>query len=164
MRRIVRPLVTALAVTGIVAFTSPKTGCGTYTKTQYPIVLAHGAAGFDSLLGVVDYWNGIPESLALDGAWVFVTEVSSFNTSEVRGEQLITQLEQIRAITGKPKVNLIGHSQGGFDVRYVAAVRPDLVASVTTIGTPHRGAQIADYLDANFLNGGFTQEVIANLA
>src|SRR5207249_8418925 len=94
----------------------------------------------------------------------FVTEVSQFNTPEVRGEQLIAQLEQIRAITGKPKVNLIGHSQGGFDVRYVAAVRPDLVASVTTIGTPHRGTQIADYLDANFLNGGFTQDVIANFA
>jgi len=29
-----------------------------------------------------------------------VTEVSQFNTPEVRGEQLIAQLEQIRAITG----------------------------------------------------------------
>jgi len=162
MRRIVRPLVTALAVSGLVAFTSPKTGCGTYAKTQYPIVLAHGAAGFDSLFDVLDYWFGIPEDLAAGGAKVFVTEVSQFNTPEVRGEQLIDQLEQIRAITGKAKVNLIGHSQGGFDVRYVAAVRPDLVASVTTIGTPHAGTPIADYFDANFLNGGFTQDVIAN--
>src|SRR5207245_2672095 len=164
MRPVARPLLTALAVSGLVAFTSPKTGCGTYTKTQYPIVLAHGAAGFDSLFGILDYWFGIPEDLAAGGAKVFVTEVSQFNTPEVRGEQLIAQLEQIRAITGKPKVNLIGHSQGGFDVRYVAAVRPDLVASVTTIGTPHRGAQIADYLDANFLNGGFTKGLIANFA
>ncbi len=164
MRRILRPLVTALAVSGIVAFTSPKTGCGTYTKTQYPIVLAHGAAGFDSLFDILDYWFGIPEDLAAGGAKVFVTEVSQFNTPEVRGEQLIAQLEEIRAITGKAKVNLIGHSQGGFDVRYVAAVRPDLVASVTTIGTPHRGDEVADYLDANFLNGGFTQDVIGLLS
>ena len=90
--------------------------------------------------------------------------MSQFNTPEVRGEQLIAQLEEIRAITGKAKVNLIGHSQGGFDIRYVAAVRPDLVASVTTIGTPHRGDEVADYLDANFLNGGFTQDVIGNFA
>jgi len=151
-------------VSGLVAFTSPKTGCGTYTKTQSPIVLAHRAAGFDSLFGILDYWFGIPEDLAAGGAKVFVIEVSQFNTPEVRGEQLIAQLEQIRAITGKPKVNLIGHSQGGLDVRYAAAVRPDLVASVTTIGAPHQGAQIADYLDANFLNGGFTQDVIANFA
>src|SRR5216110_2936751 len=146
MLRIVRPLLTALAVSGIVAFTSRKTGRGTYTKTRYPIVLAHGAAGFDSLSGILDYWFGIPEDLAAGGAKVFVTEVSQFNTPEVRGEQLVAQLERIRAITGKAKVNLVGHSQGGFDVRYVAAVRPDLVASVTTIGTPHRGTQIADYL------------------
>jgi triacylglycerol lipase len=148
---------------GLVAFTSPKTGCGTYTKTKYPIVLAHGAAGFDSLLGVLDYWFGIPENLAADGATVYVTEVSQLNSAEVRGEQLIAQLEQIRAITGKPMVNLIGHSQGGLDVRYVAAVRPDLVASVTTIGTPHQGAEIADTLVADFVNGGFTQDVIATL-
>ena len=164
MRPVARPLLTALAVSGLVAFTSPKTGCGTYTKTQYPIVLAHGAAGFDSLFGILDYWFGIPEDLAAGGAKVYVTEVSQFNTPEVRGEQLIAQLEQIRAITGKPRVNLIGHSQGGLDVRYVAAVRPDLVASVTTIGAPHQGTQVADYLDANFLNGGFTQDVIANFA
>ncbi|TMA53315.1 MAG: triacylglycerol lipase [Deltaproteobacteria bacterium] len=128
------------------------------------MVLAHGAAGFDSLFGILDYWFGIPEDLAAGGAKVYVTEVSQFNTPEVRGEQLIAQLEQIRAITGKAKVNLIGHSQGGLDVRYVAAVRPDLVASVTTIGAPHQGTQVADYLDANFLNGGFTQDVIANFA
>jgi len=34
MRRVARPLLTALAVSGLVAFTSPKTGCGTYTKTS----------------------------------------------------------------------------------------------------------------------------------
>src|SRR2546422_2984218 len=104
MRRVARPLLTALAVSGLVAFTSPKTGRGTYTKTQYPIVLAHGASGFDSLFDVLDYWFGIPEDLASGGARVFVTEVSQFNSSEVRGEQLIAQLEQIRAITGKAKV------------------------------------------------------------
>src|SRR3989442_14827955 len=101
MRRVARPLLTALAVSGLVAFTSPKTGCGTYTKTQYPIVLAHGAAGFDSLLGVLGYWFGIPEELARDGAKVYVTQVSSFNSSEVRGEELLAQVEEIVAISGK---------------------------------------------------------------
>src|SRR2546429_2253665 len=98
MRRIVRPLVTALAVTGIVAFTSPKTGCGTYTKTQYPIVLAHGAAGFDSLFDILDYWFGIPEDLAAGGAKGFVTEGSPFHTPEVPRQQPIPQLEHTPAI------------------------------------------------------------------
>jgi triacylglycerol lipase len=163
MRRLTRSILTSLALVCLVALSSPKTGCGTYTKTQYPIVLAHGAAGFDSLLGVLDYWFGIPENLAADGAAVYVTEVSQLNSPQVRGEQLIAQLEEIRAITGKPRMNLIGHSQGGLDVRYVAAVRPDLVASVTTVGSPHKGAEIADTLVASFVAGGFSQDVLATL-
>jgi len=111
-----------------------------YTETQYPIVLAHGLLGFDTLIGFVEYWWGIPDALEEDGAQVFVTETSGVNSSTVRGEQLLAQVQDILAITGKSKVNLIGHSQGGFDVRYVASVRPDLVASVTTVASPHKGA------------------------
>lgn len=116
-----------------------------YTQTRYPIVLTHGMLGFDSILGV-DYWYGIPHALRRDGAEVYVTEVSQLNTSELRGEELLTQVEEIVAISGKPKVNLIGHSHGGPTVRYVAAVRPDLVASVTSVGAPHKGSDVADLL------------------
>jgi triacylglycerol lipase len=61
-------------------------------------------------------------------------------------------------------VNLIGHSHGGLDVRYVAAVRPDLVASVTSVGTPHKGADLADFLVANVQGGSFSQTVLAYFA
>ena len=135
-----------------------------YTKTKYPIVLAHGMAGFDSLFGVLDYWYGIEGALEDGGATVFVTEVSQFNTTQARGEQLLAQVQQILAITGKSKVNLIGHSHGGLDVRYVAAVRPDLVASVTSVGSPHKGAALADYLRANVSGGSFTESVLAFFA
>jgi len=135
-----------------------------YAKTKYPIVLAHGMAGFDELFGVYEYWYGIPGALRDKGATVFVTEVSQFNSTAVRGEQLIDQIETITAITGKPRVNLIGHSHGGLDVRYVAAVRPDLVASVTSVGTPHKGADLADYLAANVQGGSFTESVLAYFA
>jgi triacylglycerol lipase len=135
-----------------------------YTQTKYPIVLAHGLAGFDELFGVYDYWYGIPFALTSGGARVFVTEVSQLNSTEARGEQLLAQVRQIIAITGKPKVNLIGHSHGGLDVRYVAAVRPDLVASVTTVGSPHKGAELADFLRANVQNGSFTESVVGFFA
>ncbi|MGV8293888.1 triacylglycerol lipase, partial [Pseudomonas aeruginosa] len=81
----------------------------TYTHTKYPILLAHGMLGFDNILGV-DYWFGIPSALRRDGAQVYVTEVSQLDTSEVRGEQLLQQVEEIVALSGQPKVNLIGHS------------------------------------------------------
>jgi triacylglycerol lipase len=135
-----------------------------YTKTKYPIVLEHGLGGFDQLFGVYDYWFGIPDALRDGGATVFVTEVSQLNSTEARGEQLIDQIEQIVAITGKPKVNLIGHSHGGLDVRYAAAVRPELVASVTSVGSPHKGAELADFLRSAVQGGSFTEAVIAYFA
>jgi triacylglycerol lipase len=113
---------------------------------------------------VIDYWYGIPGDLRERGAKVYVTEVSQFNTTEARGEQLIDQVETIVAISGKPKVNLIGHSHGGLDVRYVAAVRPDLVASVTSVGSPHKGADLADWLLDHVESGSFTEEVLAAFA
>ncbi len=132
-------------------------GSSGYTETRYPIVLAHGMLGFDSLLGV-DYWYGIPAALRRDGAQVYVTEVSQLNTSELRGEELLAQVEEIVAISGKPKVNLIGHSHGGPTIRYVAAVRPDLVASVTSVGGPHKGSDVADLLRR--IPEGSTEEAI----
>lgn len=117
----------------------------TYTQTKYPIVLTHGLFGFDSLLGI-DYWHKIPETLRDDGAEVYITTVSNSNSSEVRGEQLIPQIERILAISGADKVNLIGHSHGSPTIRYVASVRPDLVASVTSIGGVNKGSEVADVL------------------
>ena len=135
-----------------------------YTETQYPIVLAHGMSGFDSLFGVVDYWPGIVAALESGGAQVFVTEVSQFNQTEVRGEQLLAQVEEIVAITGKAKVHLIGHSHGGLDSRYVAAMRPDLVASVTSVGTPHKGAELADFVRDVVEEGSLGETVLAGVA
>lgn len=132
-----------------------------YTQTKYPIVLTHGMLGFDSLLGI-DYWYGIPAALRKDGATVYITEVSQLDTSEARGEQLLEQVEEIVAISGKQKVNLIGHSHGGPTVRYVASVRPDLVASVTSVGAPHKGSATADFL-RQIPEGSVGETVLAGL-
>jgi triacylglycerol lipase len=116
-----------------------------YTQTKYPIVLVHGLFGFDSL-GPVDYFYGISSALRSGGATVYVTSVSAANSTEVRGEQLLTQVKQILAATGAAKVNLIGHSHGGPTIRYVASVRPDLVASVSSVGGVNKGSKVADVL------------------
>jgi triacylglycerol lipase len=145
--------VAALAVT--------TTAQASYTQTQYPIVLAHGMLGFDSILGI-DYWYGIPAALRRDGARVYVTQVSQLDTSEKRGEQLLRQVEEIVAISGKRKVNLIGHSHGGPTVRYVAAVRPDLIASVTSVGAPHKGSKAADFI-RNVPPGSASESILAGI-
>ncbi len=160
MKRMLTPLLLACGLLAPLAEAASynicnSTGCKTesfftwpweessYGKTRHPIVLAHGMAGF-SKIGPVDYWYGIPQDLAKNGANVFVTQVASFQSSEVRGEQLLRQVETILAITGAPKVNLIGHSHGGQSVRYVAGVLPSRVASATAVGSPNTGSPVAD--------------------
>lgn len=114
-------------------------------RTAYPIVLAHGMMGFDQL-GGVSYWPGIVERLRAHGATVIVTQVSAFNSSEVRGQQLLQQVEQVVAQTGVRKVHLIGHSHGNQSVRFVAGMRPDLVASVTSVAGATAGSEVADWV------------------
>ena len=116
-----------------------------YAKTIHPIVLAHGMAAFNSI-GPVSSWYGIPEDLTKNGATVYSTKVSSFESSEVRGEQLLRQVQVIAAITPTRKVNLVGHSHGGQSVRYVMGVAPQHVASVTAVASPHKGSPVADLL------------------
>jgi triacylglycerol lipase len=136
-------------------------GADTYTQTKYPIVLVHGLLGFDSLLGVYDYWYGIPSELRSGGAKVYAASVSASNYTEVRGEQLIQDLDHLRALYGYTKFNLIGHSHGGPTARYVASVRPDLVASVTTLGSPHTGSKVADGLNTALPPGSPLRPLVA---
>lgn len=118
---------------------------GTYSQTRYPIILAPGVLGFDKVLGI-EYFYGIGGDLRSNGATVFNTSASAFNTSEARGEQLLSQVRTVLAVTGAQKVNLIGHSHGGFSARYVAGVIPGQVASVTTMGSPVKGTPVGNLM------------------
>ena len=134
-----------------------------YTKTKYPVVLAPGVLGFDKLVGFVDYWYGIPSAMKDGGAKVYTTSASAFNSSEVRGEQLLTQVQSILAITGAQKVNLIGHSHGGFSVRYVADIMPTRVASLTMVHSPVKGAPGADLIRNVAPAGTFSASLIQSV-
>lgn len=133
----------------------------TYTKTKNPIVLVHGLLGFDSLLGVVDYFHGIPGELRDGGAKVFIVDVSQANSTTLRGEQLVAQLETLKALHGYSKFNLVGHSHGGPTARYAASVRPDLVASVTSVGSPHTGSAVADLINTVAPSGSVQASITA---
>jgi triacylglycerol lipase len=133
-----------------------------YGQTKYPIVLVHGLFGFDKI-GPVDYWYGIPSALRADGAKVYVVQVSAANSTEVRGEQLLTQIKQVLAATGAAKVNLIGHSHGGPTTRYAASVRPDLVASVTSVGGVNKGSAVADLILGVAPDGSLSNTVIVSV-
>lgn len=128
----------------------------------YPVVLAHGFFGFEKFAGLdaITYFYKVKEHLASKGeTLVFTPAVDPFNDSAYRGAQLEAEIEKILSQTGHAKVNLVGHSQGGLDARVVASARPELVASVTTIATPHQGTPIADVI-TGAVSDSKTQELV----
>lgn len=108
-----------------------------------PIVLIHGLLG-GSNLGIHEYWGDIPQLLKKQGAKVYVANLQQTASSYKRGRLLHKKLVQ----WGHSKYNLIGHSQGGIDARYVLGHYPDLISSVTTISSPHKGSLVADKIYA----------------
>jgi triacylglycerol lipase len=147
---------TCLALASLGA--APAVQADDYTRTAHPIVLVHGFLGFDQI-GPVNMFYGIPSALAAGGATVYVTQQPAANSAAVRGEALLANLKALQATHGHTKFNLIGHSMGGLDVRYVAQVAPGLVASVTTVGTPHQGSAVADGIEAGTTATGTTSLV-----
>jgi triacylglycerol esterase/lipase EstA (alpha/beta hydrolase family) len=111
-------------------------------KLKNPIVLVHGL-GARSAYGPVEYFYGLPKMLRDAGNVFYIADLTAWQSLEVRGKQLREQVDQVFP---DGKINLIGHSMGGLDSRYLAATPDfaDRVASVTTIGTPNRGSMIGD--------------------
>ena len=125
-----------------------------YAKTKYPILMVHGWLGWNRIgtnsIGL-DYWYQILPDMARNGSTVFAAQLSPANTTTHRGEQLIQQVEDVLAITGKPKLNLIGHSHGGPTVLYVAQTKPNIIASITGVAGTYHGSKVADDIQNNTL-------------
>lgn len=118
---------------------------------KHPVVLAHGLMGFDelrlagSLLPGVHYWRGITEAMKANGIEVITASVPATGSIEERALKLG---QDIAAKANGKSVNIIAHSMGGLDARYmISQLHPDNVEvlSLTTIATPHRGSTFADY-------------------
>ena len=157
-------VITSLCLTVMLLVFSTFTYASEYSSTKYPIVLVHGFMGFDDLSGI-EYFYGIPGDLTKRGADVHVVKLSALNNNEVRGEQLVKQIEGVIAVTGAKKVNIISHSQGGLAARYSASVVPGYVASVTTIATPNgvSGFPIGEWVSQDYPLGTPQGDLIAGV-
>lgn len=130
------------------------TGCistckksGDYCSVKYPVLLVHGIAFRDETL-FLKYWGSIPFSLEKRGAKVFTGKQQAYGTIRMNAQILKERVEEILEKTGSKKVNIIAHSRGGLESRYMISMlgMSDKVASLTTLATPHRGSPIADYI------------------
>ena len=114
--------------------------------TRYPIVLVHGVFFRDTRF--LNYWGRIPAELLRNGARVFYGNQQSAASVAGCAAELKERVEAVVRETGCEKVNLIAHSKGGLDCRYAISrlgLAP-MVATLTTINTPHRGCAFVDWL------------------
>lgn len=152
-------LIGGLALAGLVAAawlwrTRPWRG----PRPRHPVVLVHGIMGFDEI-GIGSYrqayFRAIPEHLERLGIKVYRPRLPALGSVTARAAALAEALAKIP----EKKANIIAHSMGGLDARY-AISRLDCVrkvASLTTIGTPHRGTPVAD------LGGGLLGSLLGPL-
>ncbi|HEB80047.1 MAG TPA: alpha/beta fold hydrolase [Rhodospirillales bacterium] len=109
-------------------------------------VFVHGFLGFNRLsfpLSAVHYFRGLEVVLRRLGAPYLIPILPAAGTVEERAESLAAQIQNAAG-----SFVLVGHSMGGLDSRYAAShLDPDhRVRAVITLGTPHRGAPLADWM------------------
>lgn len=156
----------ALLLAGTAALSGTAAQAQVASETRHPVILAHGMFGWDSLAGYnyfgEDGWGTFVgdscQFMELNGCndWIAKGQqakteafpVSAFNSSEVRGEELYNHLRNFLATTGAAKVSIIGHSQGGMDMRKAAhrlkaTYGTVKVGAMISISSPHRGSPYA---------------------
>ncbi len=114
--------------------------------TKYPIIFVHGAALRD--WERFNYWGRIPNVLASRGCRFYYGQQDGWASIENNADTLNARITEILRESGADKVNIIAHSKGGIESRYLISSlgMADVVASLTTVSTPHRGVKTMDLL------------------
>jgi triacylglycerol esterase/lipase EstA (alpha/beta hydrolase family) len=107
--------------------------------SRLPIVLCHGLFGFDKIGPAsmprlqMHYWGGIAKLLQEHAGEIHVARVPSIGSIESRAMELHRFLES--NLSGRD-VNLVAHSMGGLDSRYLVTHGPPAsyrIRSLTTV-------------------------------
>ena len=114
---------------------------------KYPVVLVHGIIAHDRA-SAIKFWGRIPEVLTSRGIKVFLGNTDAWGSVDTNALLLKKTIENIVSQTKAEKVNIIAHSKGGIDSRYLIGKHDfgGKIASLTTICTPHHGSEIADLI------------------
>ena len=129
---------------------------------KYPVVLVHGIIAHDRAK-YFNFWGRIPKTLNQKGISVFTGNTDSWGSCESNAKILKDNIEKILLETKTEKVNIISHSKGGIDSRYLIWNYNfgEKIASLTTISTPHHGSELADLLfNRNLFNSEIAKKAL----
>jgi hypothetical protein len=150
-------------------------------NSRYPIILVPGWLGTDKFMNCIDYFWQLKGEIRKTGREVYVADLKCFSTHHVRAAELrdfiydllykkVREIASGKGISPREvdlsdlKFNLITHSQGGINARYMVKVlsmadpRYDdaasaplvpasrFVASIVMLSTPNNGTYIAQWV------------------
>ena len=115
-------------------------------KSKYPIVLVHGL--MVKQYKMLKAFGRIENVLKEAGYDVYTSLHDAYGSIENNAEQIKEYITQVLADTGAEKVNVIAHSKGGLDMKYMIKElgMEDKIASLTTLCTPHKGSIVASVI------------------
>jgi triacylglycerol lipase len=110
---------------------------------KYPVLFVHGSAFRDKIFGIVNYWGRIPKTFLRHGIKVYYGGTDAWGSIEKNAAILKNTIMSILEKENTEKVNIIAHSRGGLEARYLISSlnMENAVASLATISTPHRGVR-----------------------
>ena len=130
---------------------------------KYPVILVHGVGAKDNKL----FWGRIPEKLKNAGVNVFFGNTDSWSGIESNALALKKSVDSVLEECEAEKVNLIAHSKGGIDSRFLISTLgyAPKIASLTSIATPHLGSEIVDFIfDRKYIHTELVQKIASSLA
>ena len=161
IRKLAQPVILFLLVFSVPISAQAETA----DETDHPVIFAHGMAGWDSIVGYSYFGEDVFGTFVGDACgwfelngcndWIAygqqanqkaeAFQVTSLHSSELRGTELYNHLQNFMATTGHTKVNLVGHSQGGMDIRKAAHMLKSYygtpkVGAMISLSSPHRGS------------------------
>lgn len=138
-----------------------------WAEAALPIILHHGIGTTHAI------WSEwVPVLAGRHAVWRF--DMRGFGRSACPDEGhvwsidgLIADVVSVIALTGAPRVHLMGESMGGSIVLATALARPDLVASVQISNASYKGKGLGElgYWHAQFADGGpkgWSRRMMAN--
>ena len=135
-----------------------------YCDTEYPVLLVSGMGLSDHHL-LYNYWGNTPDILKEHGAAIFTAKQFAITSHFDNAKELKFRIFEILEKTHKEKINIIAHSKGGIEARYMISHLDmgDKVASLTTLCTPHRGTPVADIVVGKIPVGQFMLARLVNI-
>ena len=114
--------------------------------TKYPLIMVHGIGFRD--IKYINYWGRIPKVLIKNGAKIYYGNQEAWGTVEDNARDIKEEIFKILKENNCDKVNIIAHSKGGLDARYMLSElgMGKYVASLTMISSPHKGSPLLDVL------------------